>query len=256
MASPRELAQLGRFERSTIKRRAGQFPKPVVIAAQLQYRHTFVILHGRGSTAEKFGAPLLEIASTPGEKLQTAFPNAKIVFLTASRTRATIYKKSYTHHDRTFNMEWTTICCNSWNVRYSNHIKDIAKPSTSRSSNEHPFGQGDDDPFSHSGSEDNDNKIFERNSSKLDLPTQAISFIKEEINIKGKAEMVFQNIPVFLGHGTKDEKVGIEKAREAKGCLEILKADVELVEYDNLKHWYSGEILSGIFEFLGEKLAK
>jgi predicted esterase len=75
----------------------GQFPKPIIALPQLEHRQTFIMLPGRGSTAEKFAPPLLETASTSREKLQTAFPHAKLVFLTASRNRATIYKRSLTH---------------------------------------------------------------------------------------------------------------------------------------------------------------
>lgn len=97
MASQQSPAYGSLFARSTVKDVPGQFPPPVVVAPILEHRHTFIILHGRGSTAEKFGPPLLDIITTSGEKLQEAFPNAKLVFLTAPKTRATIYKRSYTH---------------------------------------------------------------------------------------------------------------------------------------------------------------
>ena len=75
----------------------GLFPEPIVVSPQLDCRQTFIILHGRGSTAQIFAPPLLETAAISGEKLQTAFPHAKLIFLTAPRNRATIYKRSYTH---------------------------------------------------------------------------------------------------------------------------------------------------------------
>lgn len=70
-----------------------------------------------------------------------------------------------------------------------------------------------------------------------------------------KTRLVFQQIPIFMGHGTEDEKVGIEVGREAKNCLDLLEAGVKMVEYEGLGHWYSDKMLDDIFEFLGEKLA-
>jgi predicted esterase len=51
-----------------------------------EHRQTFIVLHGRGSWAKKFGPSFL--AST---KLQEEFPHAKIIFPTAPQTRASTY---------------------------------------------------------------------------------------------------------------------------------------------------------------------
>jgi hypothetical protein len=75
----------------------GVFPEPMVVSPQLEHQHAFIILHCRGASAQIFGPPLLDTTTTSGEKLQTAFPHAQIIFLTASRNRATICKRSYTH---------------------------------------------------------------------------------------------------------------------------------------------------------------
>lgn len=98
------------------------YPDPLVFEPlQLPHQHTFILLHGRGSWAEKFGPELLRTpiqSSQPGLPdpstqessvvdtsqagktaltLQTAFPHARFVFPTAARRRATIYKRSLTH---------------------------------------------------------------------------------------------------------------------------------------------------------------
>lgn len=103
------------------------YPKPLVIEPlQLPHKQTFILLHGRGSTADKFGPTLLEAevaspppcsptsstASTsstsspptpttnptkPPLTLATAFPHARFVFPTAARRRATVYRRAYTH---------------------------------------------------------------------------------------------------------------------------------------------------------------
>ena len=69
----------------------GQFPEPMIVLPSLDHRQTIIILHGRGSYAAKFGPPLLETV-VDGKTLQTAFPHAKIIFPTASKEKATIYK--------------------------------------------------------------------------------------------------------------------------------------------------------------------
>ena len=286
----------------------GQFPAPIIVSPQLKHRQTFIILHGRGSTAEIFGPPLLEMATASGERLQSAFPRAKIIFLTASRNRATIYKRSYTHQwfdgwhmtDRTKRQDLMRDglhkCCEyvhgilhreielvgkesvvlwglsqgcaaslvallTWDgdpfaatvgmcgyLPFANHIEDIVKGNNSNSSE-------DEDPFSHSGDEDDDNHIFEKgNLVKQDLPTQAITFLRVEVDMEDKTGMVFRKVPLFLGHGTKDDKVAIEIGREAKTCLDLLRADVQMVEYEGLGHWYSEKMLGDIFGFLRKKL--
>lgn len=101
------------------------YPDPLIFEPlQLPHQQTFILLHGRGSWAEKFGPELLrtpiqsprqdlpncnedeplvnETGNTsedqePTMTLRTAFPHARFVFPTAARRRATIYKRSRTH---------------------------------------------------------------------------------------------------------------------------------------------------------------
>jgi predicted esterase len=287
----------------------GVFPEPVIIMPQLEHKMSFIILHGRGSTAGVFAPPLLSTITPSGETLQTAFPHAKLIFLTASRNRATIYKRSYTHQwfDH-WHMEEPTKrqdlmraglkksceyvhgvmkgetelvgkenvvlwglnqgCATSLNafltwdgkgfaavvgmcgfLPFANHIKDIAGGNNSGSGDEE-----EEDPFFHSDDEEDAETFAEDNSVKDDPSTQAVTFLKEEIQIDNKTGMVFREVPVFLGHGSEDEKVPIVNGREAKICLDLLWADVKMVEYEGLGHWYSDEMPGDIFAFLGGKL--
>lgn len=74
------------------------FPGPLVVMPALEHRQSFIILHGRGSFSAKFAPPLLAAKATGSdETVQKAYPHAKLIFPTASRNRATIYKRSYTH---------------------------------------------------------------------------------------------------------------------------------------------------------------
>lgn len=89
----------------------GSYPDPMVIPPSAAHKQTLILLHGSGSSAAKFGPPLLATpilgATTatvagPGSHpldaapftLSTAFPHARFVFPTAPRGRATIYKRS------------------------------------------------------------------------------------------------------------------------------------------------------------------
>ncbi|KAK8037130.1 alpha/beta-hydrolase [Apiospora marii] len=88
------------------------YPKPLVIPPlSLPHQQTFVILHGRGSSADAFGPPLLDTPISPDitspsspdsprpeiQSLATAFPHARFVFPSAPRRRATLYKRALTH---------------------------------------------------------------------------------------------------------------------------------------------------------------
>ncbi len=85
---------------------------------------------------------------------------------------------------------------------------------------------------------------------------QAVDFLREEIEFSTAgitplaAKLKLQDIPLFLGHGTMDEKVPINLGRLAASCLEAMHVDVRWEEYDGLGHWYSGEMLRDMVTFL------
>ena len=128
------------------------------------------------------------------------------------------------------------------------HIADIADPQT-------PNDLGED-PFVRETGVD----------QSLDLPGQAIAWIKEELTLpptrtlsmgaQATASSVllpFQLMPFFIAHGTNDEKVKVELGIEVKECLTVLKADVTWREYEKLGHWYSEQMLGDLVEFLYKK---
>jgi hypothetical protein len=69
-------------------------------------------------------------------------------------------------------------------------------------------GDKDEDTFARS-----DDEGDWEGSAKGDLPSQAVEFLRESIDMEGKKGMVFQKIPVFLGHGAEDERVDIKLGR-------------------------------------------
>ena len=121
------------------------------------------------------------------------------------------------------------------------HIADIADPQTP--------SEGDEDVFARE----------EHTDGKIDLPAEAIAWLREELDFPPAQSsspltfLPFQRIPIFLAHGTEDEKVNIELGRQARDCLAALGAKVEWREYENLGHWYSGQMLGDLVEFLTGK---
>lgn len=119
-----------------------------------------------------------------------------------------------------------------------------------------PSAQEYEDPFSHSGDEDYKGlpNATKSQSDETDLATQAATFFREEIEMETTPTTSYMKVPIFLGHGTDDNKVAIRLGRDARSALELLGADVQMIEYKGLGHWYSPEMLSDIFEFLKAKL--
>ncbi|KAF2132424.1 phospholipase/carboxylesterase family protein-like protein [Dothidotthia symphoricarpi CBS 119687] len=85
---------------------------PLVFPPLQNHRTTLIILHGRGSTAQKFAEPLLKHAVSPSgtgttsstespaellKSFQDYFPDTKFVFPTAPLRRAVVFKRSLTH---------------------------------------------------------------------------------------------------------------------------------------------------------------
>ena len=75
----------------------------MIVPPRAAHRQTFILLHGQGSSAAKFGPGLLEThfpvtnsvdLQARTQTLALAFPHAKFAFPTAPRRRAAIYKRS------------------------------------------------------------------------------------------------------------------------------------------------------------------
>ena len=117
----------------------------------------------------------------------------------------------------------------------------------------------DEDSFSHSSQDDDLLPFTEPTSERVSADLDALSvararavceFFEElEIAAKQRLQMPFPETRIFLGHGSEDEKVPLERGYEARECLRSLGADLTWKEYQNLGHWYSGEMLTGLVQF-------
>ena len=86
--------------------------------------------------------------------------------------------------------------------------------------------------------------------------SQAIGFLREELEMPCTLRTSFPRIPLFLFHGREDEKVPIRLGNDAARCLKSMEADVTFCEYEGLAHWYSSDMLGGLVEFLGEHVSQ
>lgn len=75
-------------------RKGSAYPPPLVVAPSSSHKYSFIILHGRGSNAEMFSRALLKHSIPSLSDLKSAFPNARLVFPTASKRRATVFNRS------------------------------------------------------------------------------------------------------------------------------------------------------------------
>ena len=284
---------------------------PLIITPQALHRTTLVILHGRGSTAEKFANPLLEhpvaaLGTEPPKPFRFYFPHTKFVFPTAPLRRAVAFKRSLTHqwfdnwslsqpelkqHLQIPGLQETSeylhkllkdeinivgeanvvlmglsqgcaaslICTMLWNGDAFGAVVGMCGYLPLRKSMAE-FTEGgtneEDNPFAGSDLEE-DMLIREASGprigeSKLE---RAIAWLRAELQANdghspSRVASGIKDIPVFMGHGSEDEKVPNEINKLAAEFLSSIGVTVERKEYQELGHWYSDSMLRDIVEFL------
>jgi predicted esterase len=303
---------------SLLKPNPLSYPSPLVLAPLQTHETTLIILHGRGSTAQKFAEPILTHAVSPSpptslssstsevhlRSFRDYFPNTKFVFPTAPLRRAAVFKRSLIH-------QWF----DNWSLtqpELKQHLQVPGLRETSKFVHElleqeikivgarrvvlmglsqgcaasivssllwegEPFGalvgmcgylpfrkgmheftqdtvnEGDlsednggveEGLFERDGQESNNGSRFER----------AVEWLREELQIEdGNSDTrscSMQSIPVFMGHGSEDEKVPCGMGRLAAQFLRGIDVDVDWNEYEGLGHWYSDDMLQDICQFL------
>ncbi|QSS59980.1 esterase/lipase superfamily domain-containing protein [Histoplasma capsulatum] len=125
-------------------------------------------------------------------------------------------------------------------------------------------GRGEDDQtiegerLNQLSSTDGESEIKSKNGS--DVVGNAIDFFRGEFKIPRPPQLpsssqgfLFQQTPLFLGHGVEDMTVPIRLGREAVACVEALGMHVSWNEYEGLGHWYSETMLSDFVKFMQEK---
>ena len=84
---------------------------------------------------------------------------------------------------------------------------------------------------------------------------QAIRSLRDELDVPEKRDChhPFQHIPIFLGHAADDEKVPVKLGEEASNCIRALQGRIEFKSYEDLGHWYSGDMLGDVLDFVKER---
>jgi predicted esterase len=267
------------------------YPAPLIIAPLSgAHKQTIIILHGRGSNAEKFGPELLA-SSIPGYgSLPAAFPDTKFIFPTASFRRATIYKRSritqwfdnwslsnpaereelqikglkgscaFVHEILRAEIDMV----GAENVLLGGLSQGCATSLVSLLLWDGPplkaiFGMCGWLPYQSrlqeivSGGEGEDDDLFEGAAGWPvgDSGLEAVKWLRSELGAQGETEELrFREIPLFLGHGVEDDRVSVCLGREAASLLRLLGVNVVMKEYGGLGHWYSGDMLSDLVGFV------
>ena len=249
------------------------YPAPLIIAPLSgAHKQTIIILHGRGSNAEKFGPELLA-SSIPGYgSLPAAFPDTKFIFPTASFRRATIYKRSkitqwfdnwslsnpaereelqikglkgscaFVHEILRAEIDMV----GAENVVLGGLSQGCATSLVSLLLWDGPplkaiFGMCGWLPYQSRLEEivcgregEVDDDLFEGAAGRPvgDPGLEAVEWLRSELGAQGETEELrFREIPLFLGHGVKDDRVSVYLGREAASLLRLLGVNVVMKEW-------------------------
>lgn len=283
---------------------SSKYPEPVTVNPLSTHKHTFILLHGRGSTAQRFAEPFLSYPIPSSGELSESktsrrwFPHAKFIFPTAPLRRAVFYNRSLT---RQWFDHWTL---DQMEYREELQIQglketsafvhallqkeiDIVGPanvvlgglSQGWAASLIAFLTWQGDPIAGAvgmcgwlplrkgmevstvGDVSSDvDDIFEqtRNSippyPELGRLGQALGWLRDELEMSIEStvynDISIRHIPIFIGHGTADEKVPYDFGKQAYDFLSGLGGHCRWYEYQDLGHWYSPEMLRGIVSFL------
>lgn len=119
-------------------------------------------------------------------------------------------------------------------------------------------GTGLDTSTLEASSEDDAFDPFERDDDSESAPgdpgQRALYWLREEAQVPSTSSsspnIVARKVPVFLDHGTEDDRVSVILGRNASRSLRGMGVDVVWEEYEGLGHWYSDPMLRDLVHFL------
>lgn len=112
----------------------------------------------------------------------------------------------------------------------------------------------DFDPFERSDNDDESSGAT--GIQPLDSAAHAVQTLREALEMdldQGKPPSSFVDTPVFLGHGTDDEKVPVTLGAQSAACLDAMGVKVSWHEYHGLGHWYSPEMIAQMVDFVNDQ---
>ncbi|KLJ06197.1 hypothetical protein EMPG_10378 [Blastomyces silverae] len=299
------------------------YPEPLITPplSPTEHTHTFILLHGRGSNAERFSLELLKTANLPAR-----LPTVKFIFPTASKRRSIIFKKlpinqwfdNYSLEDprQRSELQIDGLCQTGAFLReliereakefagqgddgyrriilgglsqgcaagiftflaglfgeYDGSGAELSErklvggfvgmsgwlPLNGQLEEIFQFPSGNDsdqDPFARSPQETDEGSDNEDNDC---AELQAINHIRDILDLPALPAPGAQHCqsPVFLGHGSMDEKVPVKLGRSMVDFLRNrLDVDVTWKVYEGFGHWYKvPDEIDDIVKFLKEKV--
>ncbi|KAG7289394.1 hypothetical protein NEMBOFW57_005765 [Staphylotrichum longicolle] len=109
------------------------------------------------------------------------------------------------------------------------------------------------------GGDEGEDEDVEDGEGVLGVEARVVKVLREMLELEGGGRRVNSrpkafDTPIFLGHGTEDDKVPVVRGRGAAECLRAAGMRVEWREYNGLGHWYSADMLTDIASFLANQV--
>ncbi|KAJ7655562.1 putative phospholipase/carboxylesterase [Mycena polygramma] len=250
---------------------------PLVVPPAGIHTHSIILLHGRGSNAERFGLELLKAQSSDQNKtLAEHFPGLKVIFPTAKKRRAAMFNRTpinqwfdnasleepsdrqhlqyeglgetsaFLHglinqEAQLVGIERVVIGGLSQGCAASLHVLLNFQPSNGALLGF--VGMSGWLPFADSFVDDDEAHVFSSTPANLPRLQLDAAITARDIaslpplDLDAGTSPAFARTPVFLGHGKHDEKVVVKLGERARDVLQKLGCDVQWREYDE-GHWY------------------
>ncbi|KAJ7787377.1 Alpha/Beta hydrolase protein [Mycena olivaceomarginata] len=258
------------------------WPEPLVVQPTGTHTHTIILLHGRGSNAERFGLELLKAQTSANNKtLPEHFPGLKFIFPTAKKRRAAMFNRTpinqwfdngsldeplqkqdlqydglremsaflhglITQEAQLVGVERVILGGLSQGCAAALHVLLNFQPDSGAllgfvgMCGWLPFAATLVEP----ADEDNFFDVEPANPvpDLVRLQLSAANTARDiaslpALDLDPHQSPAFARTPVFLGHGTHDEKVVIKLGEQARDVLRQVGCQVEWKEYDE-GHWY------------------
>ncbi|KAJ7350774.1 Alpha/Beta hydrolase protein [Mycena albidolilacea] len=253
------------------------WPEPLVVQPTGTHTHTIILLHGRGSNAERFGLELLKAQTSANNKtLPEHFPGLKFIFPTAKKRRAAMFNRTpinqwfdngsldeplqkqdlqydglretsaffhglITQEAQLVGVERVILGGLSQGCAAALHVLLNFQPDSGAllgfvgMCGWLPFAAtfvepaGEDDIFDAEPA----NPVPDLVRLQLSAANTARDIASlPALDLDPNQSPAFARTPVFLGHGTHDEKVVIKLGEQARDVLQQLGCQVEWKEYD------------------------
>ncbi|KAJ7840533.1 Alpha/Beta hydrolase protein [Mycena olivaceomarginata] len=238
------------------------WPEPLVVQPTGTHTHTIILLHGRGSNAERFGLELLKAQTSANNKtLPEHFPGLKFIFPTAKKRRAAMFNRtpinqwfdngcsttaSEKREAQLVGVEHVILGGLSQGCAVALHVLLNFQPDSGALLGF--VGMCGWLPFAATFIEPADeDDIFDAEPATpvpdlVRLQLSAANIARDiaslpALDLDPNQSPAFARTPVFLGHGTHDDKVVIKLGEQARDVLQQLGCQVEWKEYDE-GHWY------------------